>query len=248
MFACSLDGSVACMQFEGNELGDILPFESTKERLRNIYGVSTFATDNLLVESTAQLALEKDGIGGSSGAEADAIGAAAASAQAAALMARRNSNAQASSRIPEGVPTMTSSEASVGMSARAMRSASITAGMRFATSTGTNSPVRRRQIESKRKKDGRKRITPVLIVESSNNSQGSAGENSGNGMANMSNGPRPAAMLPDMNDRERLRGVISVQEDPTDAKAGAAVKRNEGSDKGSRGVVANAKKKKAQEK
>ena len=207
LFACSLEGSIACLQFEGDELGEILPAAKTRERLRNIYGVSAFATDNLLVESTSQLALERN----VEGITNDHIGAVAAAVEAAASIVHSAVPGLSVQPVPKGVPTMTSSEASVGLSARAMGSSSITAGMRFASSRGTNSPVRKKQIETKRKKDGKKRITPVLIVENHGNSGTANGNgNSGSGYSNRGNGPRPAAMPSAISEKDRLRGVISV--------------------------------------
>ena len=110
--------------------------------------------------------------------------------------------------------------------------------MRFATCTGTNPPVRRRQPESTRKKDGRKRITLVLIVESSNNAR-ELSENSGNGIANINKGPRPAAMLSDMNDRERLRGVILFKKRQKMLKKESLKEKKEGKER--QGDAANAK-------
>ena len=40
LFACSLDGSVCCLQFEIGDLGDISPVSKTKERLKALYGAS----------------------------------------------------------------------------------------------------------------------------------------------------------------------------------------------------------------
>ena len=40
LLACSLDGSVVCLQFEDHELGDICPVSATKDRLKELYGAS----------------------------------------------------------------------------------------------------------------------------------------------------------------------------------------------------------------
>jgi protein HIRA/HIR1 len=40
LLACSLDGSVCCLQFEEDDLGDISSVSQTKERLKELYGAS----------------------------------------------------------------------------------------------------------------------------------------------------------------------------------------------------------------
>ena len=67
--------------------------------------------------------------------------------------------------ISKDQPTMTSAEARAAISASALQASSISSGMRFTSTNGTNSPVRKKQKTSV-VRGGRKRITPVLIVES----------------------------------------------------------------------------------
>ena len=113
----------------------------------------------MLVESTAQLAMEDE----SSQSQSSLM-----NGTTTGISTRRRSTSSSGSNtaaaIPSNQPTMTSAEASLGLSVGAMRASSISSGMRFATSKGTNSPVRLKQRTTKGK-GGRKRITPVLIVE-----------------------------------------------------------------------------------
>ncbi len=149
LIASSLDGNIACLQFENGELGKVCkPHEETK-RLVHLYGSSIIST----CKSINEIAVHVDSMYQDTSRKR---------ARPVTLPLR---NFNGFSELPSSQPTMTAVEANADLPCyQNARISLVSTGMKFESSTGTNSPVRNKQIISTRKRDGKIRITPVLIV------------------------------------------------------------------------------------
>ena len=169
LVASSLSGHILVVRFQGDEIGKVVSLEDHAYLLRQLYGDTNYDLgDAMLVENTVQLAFE--GANDSQGS---------------------NSNSQNSHNNPFGFgsgnsanlnpdqPTMTYDEATAYMrKEKGKVQSSSTEGIVLQSFKSTNSPVRKMQKVSK--KNGKKRIRPVLITRPMGNNNNKSG--SGNSL------------------------------------------------------------------